>query len=113
MKEFNHKIDAILDHIPNDRADKISYVEKIKKYRNECGCSMGAIFSTLSVVLALIYLVLFLNQVNANIIKTGIATVLCIFISGITGKLIGIGIARIKLVMLYRSIFLKYKTLIL
>ncbi len=39
---MNQRVRKILENIPNDNEEKIHYVERMKKYNNECGCFWGA-----------------------------------------------------------------------
>lgn len=101
------KIESLLNDFPDENKNKSFYAERIKKYSNECGCSLGAKFLAASVSGTPLYLFLFHDGKNTGMIKISLMVLLIIFISGITGKLIGIGIAKIKLLLLYRYLLHK------
>lgn len=102
---ITRKIEKYLGELPDHELAKSYYVEKIKKYSNECGCSHGAIFLTAAVILIVFY-ASFVESVNINIYSASIALAFIIF-SSFLGKLIGIGIAKVKLILLYQSVKLK------
>ncbi|MGH2566151.1 MAG: hypothetical protein ACRDE5_16655 [Ginsengibacter sp.] len=83
------------------------YLDKIKKYSDECGCSLGAKFSVSALLLFIFYLLKFADVRSLHITGDILYGLLFIFISGGAGKLIGIGISRIKLFFLYKSILSK------
>lgn len=106
---MNYHIEKILGSIPNDNEEKIRYVEKIKKYSNECGCSWGANFLMAAIGGTIVYLLFYYDWRNANPVKLILTAALSIFICAGAGKVIGIAIAKIKLKLLYKSLINKYK----
>jgi hypothetical protein len=105
---MKYQIGNILASIPNDDETKIRYVEKIKKYRNECGCSWGANFLMASLGGIIMYLIFYFDWQNVNPFKLILTVALPIFISSGIGKMIGIGLAKIKLQLLYKSLINQY-----
>lgn len=103
MKKLQHKIHNYLDTLPNDSKEKIQYVEKIKKYKTECGCSLGAKFLFGSGLLYIAYIIFLNDNKSLSFFKAAIVGLLFIFFLSIVGKLLGIGIAKIKLKILYKS----------
>src|ERR1035437_8166060 len=99
---MKYKIDKILERIPNDNEQKICYVEKIKKYSNECGCSWGANFLMASIGGVIVYLIFYYDWKNTNPVKLILTAALAIFICSGIGKVLGIAIAKIKLQLLYK-----------
>ncbi len=85
--------------------ERNQYVDKIKKYRKECGCSMGGLFVIISLAGYVAYTWSVFHEVSlfsaAKIIFTGIVIV---FVAGLVGKITGIYLAKIKLLLLYRSL---------
>jgi len=74
--------------------------EKIFKYRHECGCSTGGVFLVTAFILSVGYFVIMRRwSIPAILAALGF-----IFVSAIIGKFTGIGIARIKLLLLIRSL---------
>ena len=106
---MKHRIEKILAGIPNDNEKKILYVERIKKYSNECGCSWGANFLMASIGGIIVYLVFYYDWQNANPVKLSLIALLAIFLCAGAGKMIGIALAKIKLRLLYKSLMNEYK----
>ena len=97
-------------NLPNNELSKAYYQEKIEKYKGECGCKMGTIFSALALLVLLGYEInlIFVNPAILGefiyLFKINIYGIGFIFISTGMGKLIGIAIARIKLKRIYKSL---------
>lgn len=108
MSKRKYQIEKILQSIPNDDETKIRYVKKIKKYSNECGCSWGANFLMASLAGTIGYLLFYYDWRQGNHAKLILIATLSVFISSGVGKLIGIGIAKIKLQLLYKSLINQY-----
>ena len=104
MNIQNAQIDKLVDNIPNDDERKQYYVEKIKRYSNECGCSWGAIGMIMSLGAFIIYCFFILDLAHAGFLKTSFLGVAYIFGAGLIGKLMGIARARIKLALLYKKL---------
>lgn len=98
------KAQAFLASLPEDSKDKTYYRDKIKAYSNECGCSMGATFLLGAVGVLAVYLCLATNWQDFHLTKGLLLALTSIIGSSICGKLIGIAVARVRLLMLYRSI---------
>lgn len=78
--------------------------KKLEKYRDDCGCGMGALFFIASIVFYLSYLLFIPNVDGIGSVRATVIGVVIAFISSIIGKSIGIGIARIRYTLLIRSI---------
>jgi hypothetical protein len=111
MKKTTFKIENLLNSFPNDREEIFLYMDKVKKYSSECGCSMGAKFLMVSIGIFLIYFFRSNDFGVANLLKEFLLGILFIFTSSIIGKLIGIGIARLRLVLLSKYLIRKYRVL--
>jgi hypothetical protein len=109
MKNNAFKIEKLLGSFPNDTEEILSYLDKVKKYSGECGCSLGAKFLVVSLGIFVIYFFAFNDFELANILKTILFGILFIFTSSIVGKLVGIWIARIRLALLYKFLIVKYQ----
>ena len=85
--------------------DKNFYLEKISKYKFECGCKLGAIFFTVTLIMFIgIEFYIWLNpEIPINHTKINLIGPVIIFTSAILGKLIGIGLAKIKLRIVYNK----------
>jgi hypothetical protein len=94
--------------LPEERESLRPFVERAKAHRNDCGCAMGGVFLVGAVVLLIIDGVFFhviggRHWVTVALLGAGFA-----FGAGILGKLIGIGIARLRLGLVYRELRIRY-----
>lgn len=104
LKDIKHKINCVLNAIPDDELDKAYYAARVKKYSSACGCGTGSVF--LFVSLAAFIFFVFTGQIlkyahPLTVITMGL---LFVFLSAALGKLLGIGTARIRLLILYYSL---------
>jgi hypothetical protein len=82
-----------------DEETKAGYKQKAKKYFNECGCSLSAFFFIAALAFSICYWLFFSKSFLPSW-----ASILFIFSAAILGKLIGIGIGRIKLFVLVKKL---------
>lgn len=111
MIKLSAKIENLISSLPDDNTEKPLYRDSFKKYVHECGCSLGAKFLAISIaifIVYVVYLIFFSDLETANILALGPLGIFFVFISGIVGKLIGIGIAKLKLALFYRNLIDKY-----
>lgn len=94
---------------PSMREELHPYAEKARAYRNECGCSMGAAFFSLSIVILVIRSAVFHFAVNGRWVMAIVHAILLMLGAAILGKLVGIGVARIRLFLLYRDLRNRYR----
>ena len=80
--------------------DPLIYQDKMSKYRDDCGCALGGVFLIVSFVCYGGYVVS-LHIYTFRSLFIGIAVV---FASAISGKMIGIAIARVRLKMLQKHV---------
>lgn len=78
--------------------------EKLKKYRHECGCGMGAAFFIASGILYIAYICLMPGAAGIGFVDGAVTGVIVVFVSSIVGKFTGIAIARLRLALLTRAI---------
>ena len=83
-------------------SDQTDYLEKIAKYKNECGCALGAIFMTLALVIFSVYALQTVDWNHPDLINIVLSGLVSVLLAAALGKVIGIGIARIRLKLLYR-----------
>ena len=103
MKKISQKINAILFSLRENEREY--YLGKFNNYNNECGCSMGGVFSIVTLIGYVVFSFFFLELYSINaILKHVLSGFIITIIAGIVGKLIGIGIAKIKIIMLYRGL---------
>ena len=109
MHQASLTIERLLDSFPEERENLRPYVDRAKAYANECGCTMGGVFAMVSVGLLIAYYLFFDGFGAGNLIVNGLTMATLVFSAGITGKLIGIGLARIRLALLYRQLHTRYE----
>jgi hypothetical protein len=110
VRNTSVKIGNLLNSFPSDGEGRSLYLENAKKYSTECGCSLGAKFLAASIGVFIVYLFLSHDFGLETLIKQMLFGTFFVFTASIVGKLIGIGIARIRLVLLYRYLVTKYQT---
>lgn len=94
---------------PSEREELRPYAEKARAYRNECGCSMGAAFFSASIVILVIRSAVFHFAVNGRWFMVIVHAIVLMLGAAILGKLVGIGVARIRLLLLYRDLRNRYR----
>ncbi len=93
----------------SDREELRSYAEKARAYRNECGCSMGAAFFSASIVILVIRSAVLHFAVNGRWFMAIVHAIVLMLGAAILGKLVGIGLARMRLLLLYRDLRNRYR----
>ena len=99
MNKTSLKIEQLLKEFPYEQLNKEYLLEKTKNLSNECGCLLAGIFLVISMIILISYVFL---MSNINLLKTISIGLLFIFISAVIGKLLGIGIAKVRLLLLYK-----------
>jgi len=93
-------VDDLLVDISRDDPERVELVARARKHSRDCGCSMGAAFLGVAVLLTLAYLAATL-EVSVRGVFAG---ALFVVVATLLGKLIGLLLAWVKLVVLYRSL---------
>ena len=77
--------------------ERHSWQTQLNKYKNDCGCSTGAIFFSVTLVV-LIVLAVFtaFNSPMTSMIKLSLIGTPVVFFSALVGKMLGLIIARLK-----------------
>ena len=97
------EIFRILDSL--DQPSKDRFVRQLKTYKNECGCKLGGIFAISAIIICLMYSLLSFHRISVFAgIKMIFWSAIAIVAAGLVGKGIGIGVARLKLTALYRTV---------
>ncbi|HWZ02681.1 MAG TPA: hypothetical protein VNX40_03660 [Mucilaginibacter sp.] len=109
FKNIKRTINSILNAIPDNEIDRAYYAGKIKKYSTECGCSTGAAFLFAAAGFLIYWLFIHVGWKNIHLVKSLWQGCLFIFLSALLGKALGIGIAKIRLLILYYSLTKKHK----
>jgi VIT1/CCC1 family predicted Fe2+/Mn2+ transporter len=101
-------LELLLYSFPEERQRLRPYVDRAEAYRNECGCSMGGAFLLGSLGLLILYAFLFEGFAGSNVLNGVLRASAFVFGAAVAGKLTGIGIARIRLALLYRQLRITY-----
>ncbi len=107
MKRPLFNPERILNAFPESREEILRCTTRFKKYSSDCGCSMGAMFLLASVAIYLAYLVVSQDW-RTHFPRQLLFGIVLIFISSALGKLIGIGLARLKLAVLQKYLMARF-----
>lgn len=99
MKKIVPRIESLLQGLSLESMDKARYAERVSRYRKECGCSSGGIFAAIAMVIFTVYIIFGSYPIGLDTFSYGF---IFIMLSSAFGKLAGIGIAKIKLILLYK-----------
>jgi hypothetical protein len=93
-------VDRLLAELPPDDPERKALEARAVEYGRACGCSEGALFLAVAVVVTAVYVVVW----GAVDLQTGIASLVFVFAAALVGKLAGLLLARLRLRLLGRSI---------
>jgi hypothetical protein len=99
MNNTRLKISQLLNRSPDDSSGKAQLLQKAGRLDNECGCLLAGVFLVLSSVIFAFYIA---SARNMNLPKICLLGICFIFFSAIAGKLLGIGIAKTRLFLMYK-----------
>jgi hypothetical protein len=85
---------------PDERERLLPYVDKAKGLAGECGCAMAGAFLTAALIMVVVYALAF-DGLSPNFIADALLGAGFVFSAGVIGKLVGMGIARARLALLY------------
>jgi len=108
MNDYTFNMQRALNLYPEHSSHILQDMERIKQLSTECGCSMGAKFMLVSTGIVGIYIVFFNKFVFPKILMDILIGFTIIFVSSMIGKMLGIGLAKLRLTQLYRSLQSKY-----
>jgi hypothetical protein len=97
-----------LNAYPDHTTHILQETERIQQLREECGCSMGAKFMISSFAFLGIFFLFFAELTFPNVLIDIVFGLLFVFIASAVGKIIGIGLAKLRLAGLYRSLKASY-----
>ena len=101
-------LDSALIDYPDDEIQIRQAAEEIKQYSRECGCAMGSKFMIASIAIAGIYFGFIHRIALPRSITEILWGLLFVFTASAFGKMVGIGVAKLRLAMLYRSLRIRY-----
>lgn len=85
-----------------------TYVYRAKTYRDACGCAMGGVFFLLALGSSITYAVLHHQLSTENGLMKGIFLIAASCGAALLGKIVGIGVARLRLFLLERELLRRY-----
>ncbi|WP_044398271.1 hypothetical protein [Lacinutrix sp. Hel_I_90] len=101
----NSTFDRITFNFPNLKASYNQYwSEKVEKVYHACGCTTGFQFMFSSFIMSILYLVLRFGHVIEHPYRTLMEGFVFILVMTLLGKVIGLFLARIKLMWYVREI---------
>ena len=103
------KIEQYLDQLSREDCDKQFYIEKIKKYRAECGCTLSGIFFIAAIAILGTHIFQAQDASQISNFKSIFYGFSFILISAFVGKVIGLALAGVKLQLLYIKLILQNK----
>jgi hypothetical protein len=93
-------IDELIARMPSGSSEINNIRRRVIAFRNDCGCSMSGAFLIACALSELVYFPLHgVHHVRSILI--GIALII---VSALVGKLLGIGVARLRLSLLHRHV---------
>ena len=109
----NRELEALVARLPQHRGEICSYIEKAKKLKRDCGCSMGALFLVGSTfIVAVLPLVVSAVRERGSVAKYArLYSAIAVLILTVIGKLTGLAIARIRLALVCKLLVKKYCSL--
>ncbi|MGH7497792.1 MAG: hypothetical protein ACREL3_02960 [Gemmatimonadales bacterium] len=108
MPKARSTLEHLLHSFPEERENLRPYVDRAKAFSNECGCSMGGAFMVGALGLVVVYGVLFDGFAGHSRLTDLLGGAVLVCSAGIIGKLTGVGVARIRLALLYRDLRIRY-----
>jgi hypothetical protein len=100
-------LDQLVRALPGERERLRPYLDRARAFSSECGCSLGGAFLTAALAGIVIYAVTG-GFAGAAPLRAVLLTIAFLFAAGITGKLIGIAVARVRLALLCRELAARY-----
>jgi hypothetical protein len=100
-------INRLIELFPDDREHLVAAADRAARLSHECGCTHGAIAMTIALVIAAAYYGL-ADRVMGGVRVSGLWALPFVVTAAGLGKLIGIGVARLRRVLMYRRLYAKY-----
>jgi hypothetical protein len=94
------RVDALARRLPDEDPRRAQARARIAALAGECGCTLGGVFLAVAAVLAVAYFAAG-GRVAAGPVLLALGLVLA---ASLLGKLVGLGVARLRLLALRRSL---------
>jgi hypothetical protein len=108
MSRTTARLEQLLRLHPEDQERLRPYVDRAKRYSNECGCSMGGAFLVAALVSVLAYDLRAGRLDGAGPVITILIQAMLVLVAGMLGKLVGVAVARIRLAVMYRELAVRH-----
>lgn len=108
LTNYLFNLPRVLKAYPEQTSHILHELERIKQLSAECGCAMGAKFMLGSAGVVGIYFVFFSEIVFPKILIDVFIGFIIIFVSSAAGKILGIGLAKLRLAQVYKSLRARY-----
>ena len=109
MSRTESVLDQLLRSRPDERERFLPYVQRAKALHGECGCSLGGAFALTALLALVVDRLRFGVVLQGGLIRSLLLGAALVFAAGLTGKLIGVGVARLRLALLYRHLRAQYE----
>jgi hypothetical protein len=97
MKPLFSKFKIQLEIPIDSETERHSWQTQLNKYKNDCGCSTGAIFLSVTLVIMIVLAVFTaFNSPMTATIKLSLIGIPVVFFSALVGKILGLIIAHLK-----------------
>lgn len=93
---------------PAERETLRAYVDRAKAYRNDCGCTLGGIFVVVTLAILILYGFGYRRLSVGHLLLDAVWATACLCSAALLGKMMGIGLARIRLMLLGRELRSRY-----
>ena len=109
MRGSTSTLDALLRALPDEREQLRPYVERAERYKGECGCSASGAFLAATLGALAVYGLFFHGLSRHTLPGDALWAASLTFGAGVVGKLAGIGVARLRLAVMYRRLRARYQ----
>jgi hypothetical protein len=101
-------INRLIELFPDDRDQLVAAADRAARLSHDCGCTQGAIAMTIAIALAAAYYAWPGQRASGAMRISALWALPFVITAAGLGKLIGIGVARLRLALIYRRLYAKY-----
>jgi len=101
-------INRLIELFPDDREQLVAAADRAARLSHACGCAEGAIAMTIAMILAAAYYAWPGRGASGAMRVSVLWAIPFILTAAALGKLIGIGVAKLRLALIYRRLYAKY-----
>jgi hypothetical protein len=100
-------LNRLIELFPDDREQLVAVANRAARLSQACGCTEGAIAMTIALAIAGLYY-LWAGRSGGGVRISALWALPFVLAASGIGKLIGIGVARLRLAVIYRRVYAKY-----